>query len=123
MTVSRKNTSAAITPDLSETTVSSAHAAEEELSRLAAVTEQLTRTMEKTRIAEYVDYLEHPGRLLWSNFLIGLARGLGGTVGLAIVLGAFVFVIQNLIMLNLPVISDFIADFIRMIQENYQMLQ
>ncbi|MBQ5652133.1 MAG: hypothetical protein IIV00_00435 [Peptococcaceae bacterium] len=79
--------------------------------------------MEKTRIAEYVDYLEHPGRLLWSNFLIGLARGLGGTVGLAIVLGAFFFVVQNLIMLNLPVISDFIADFIRMIQENYQMLQ
>ena len=123
MTVSRKNTSAAITPDLSETTASTAYTADEELSRLAAVTEQLTRTMEKTRIAEYVDYLEHPGRLLWSNFLIGLARGLGGTVGLAIVLGAFVFVIQNLIMLNLPVISDFIADFIRMIQENYQMLQ
>ncbi|MBQ5858315.1 MAG: hypothetical protein IIW51_04800 [Peptococcaceae bacterium] len=90
---------------------------------MAAVTEQLTRTMEKTRIAEYVNYLEHPGRLLWINFLIGLARGLGGTVGLAIVLGAFVFVIQNLIMLNLPVISDFIADYIRMIQENYQMLQ
>ncbi|MBQ2120529.1 MAG: hypothetical protein II197_06190 [Peptococcaceae bacterium] len=90
---------------------------------MAAITEQLTRTMEKTRIAEYVNYLEHPGRLLWINFLIGLARGLGGTVGLAIVLGAFVFVIQNLIMLNLPVISDFIADFIRMIQENYQMLQ
>lgn len=123
MTVSRKNTSAAITPDLSETTSSTAYTADEELSRLAAVTEQLTRTMEKTRIAEYVDYLEHPGRLLWSNFLIGLARGLGGTVGLAIVLGAFFFVVQNLIMLNLPVISDFIADFIRMIQENYQMLQ
>lgn len=123
MTVSRKNTSAVITPDLSETTVSTAYTADEELSRLAAVTEQLTRTMEKTRIAEYVDYLEHPGRLLWSNFLIGLARGLGGTVGLAIVLGAFFFVVQNLIMLNLPVISDFIADFIRMIQENYQMLQ
>ena len=123
MTVSRKNTSAVITPDLSETTVSTAYTADEELSRLAAITEQLTRTMEKTLIAEYVDYLEHPGRLLWSNFLIGLARGLGGTVGLAIVLGAFFFVVQNLIMLNLPVISDFIADFIRMIQENYQMLQ
>lgn len=96
---------------------------DESLSSLAEITEQLTRTMEKTRIAEYVDYLEHPGRLLWTNFLIGLARGLGGTVGLAIVLGILVFVIQNLIMLNLPVISDFIADFIRMIQENYQILQ
>ena len=96
---------------------------DKDLSSLAEVTERLTRTMEKTRIAEYVDYLEHPWRLLWTNFLIGLARGLGGTVGLAIVLGVLVFVIQNLIMLNLPVISDFIADFIRMIQENYQVLQ
>ncbi len=91
---------------------------EEELSRLTAVTEQLTRTMEKTRIAEYVDYLEHPGRLIWSNFLIGLARGLGGTVGLAIVLALLAFLVQKLVLLNLPVISDFIADFLKTILDN-----
>ncbi len=89
------------------------------LDRLEQVTEQLTRTMEKTRIAEYVQYLDRPGRLLWTNFLIGVARGLGSTIGLAIVLGILVFFLQNLLMLNLPVISDFIADFILMVQENY----
>ena len=47
---------------------------------LRDVAEQLTRTMEKTRIAEYVEYLNHPGRLLWTNFLIGIARGLGSTI-------------------------------------------
>ena len=36
----------------------------EQLTQLAKITEELTRTMEKTRIAEYVEYLEHPGRLL-----------------------------------------------------------
>ena len=60
---------------------------EEQLSRLAQITEELTRTMEKTRIAEYVDYLEHPAKLLWTNFLIGIARGLGSTIGLAVVIG------------------------------------
>ncbi len=92
---------------------------EEYLNRLEQVTEQLTRTMEKTRIAEYVQYLERPGRLLWTNFLIGVARGLGSTIGLAIVLGLLVFFLQNLLMLNLPLISDFIADFILMVQDNF----
>ena len=71
------------------------------------------------RIAEYVEYLEHPGKLLWTNFLIGIARGLGSTLGLAIVLGILVYFMQNLITLNLPLISDWIANFITMIQDNY----
>jgi len=96
---------------------------EEELTRLARVTEELTRTMEKTRIAEYVQYLDHPFKLLWTNFLIGIARGLGSTIGLALVLGIFVYFVQKLVLLNLPGISDFIADFIVMIQNNYNMIK
>lgn len=98
-------------------------AKEPDSSDLAQIAEQLTRVMEKTRIAEYVDYLEHPGRLLWTNFLIGIARGLGSTIGLAIVLGLFVYIVQKLVMLNLPVISDFITDFIIMIQKNYEIIR
>ena len=96
---------------------------EEYLDRLERVTEELTRTMEKTRIAEYVQYLDRPGRLLCTNFLIGVARGLGSTIGLAVVIGLLVFFLQKILMLNLPVISDFIADFIRMVQENYNVLK
>lgn len=96
---------------------------EVELSRLARVTEDLTRVMEKTRIAEYVDYLEHPGRLLLTNFLIGIARGLGSTIGLALVLAVLFFIIQKLIMLNLPGISDFISDLIDLIRENYDLMR
>lgn len=101
----------------------STYAPEKEYDQLEQITEKLTRTMEKTRIAEYVQYLEHPGRLLWTNFLIGVARGLGSTIGLAIVVGFLIFFLQKLLLLNLPVISDFIADFILMVQENYNILQ
>ena len=69
------------------------------------------------------EYLDRPGRLLWTNFLIGVARGLGSTIGLAVVIGLLVFFLQKILMLNLPVISDFIADFIRMVQENYNVLK
>ena len=79
--------------------------------------------MEKTRIAEYVQYLDRPWKLIWTNFLIGIARGLGSTIGLAVVIAVLVFFLQNLLMLNLPIISDFIADFILMVQENYNVLK
>ncbi len=102
-----------------ETSVQPQPLDETQLQRLEQVTEELTRVMEKTRIAEYVQYLEHPFRLLWTNFLIGVARGLGSTIGLAVVLGILVYFIQKLVMLNLPGISDFVADLIVMIQNNY----
>ena len=104
---------------MKETSVQPQQLDETQLQRLEQVTEELTRVMEKTRIAEYVQYLEHPFRLLWTNFLIGVARGLGSTIGLAVVLGILVYFIQKLVMLNLPGISDFVADLIVMIQNNY----
>ena len=95
---------------------------EDQLARLERVTEELTRTMEKTRIAEYVQYLDRPWKLIWTNFLIGIARGLGSTIGLAVVIGLMVFFLQHILMLNLPVISDWIADFIRMVQDDYNVI-
>lgn len=86
----------------------------------AEAVEKLTRMMEKTRIAEYVEYLEHPWKLLWTNFLIGIARGLGSTIGLAIVLGIFFYILQKVIMLNLPVLSDFITKVVQMVLDNLQ---
>ncbi len=107
-----------INPSQNKSTTDPKTDPETEYSRLTDIAEQLTRTMEKTRIAEYVEYLEHPGKLLWTNFLIGLARGLGSTVGLAIILTALAFLVQKLVLLNLPVISDFIAHFLKTILDN-----
>ncbi len=90
---------------------------------LQATIEQLTRVMEKTRIAEYVQYLDHPWRLLWNNFLIGIARGLGSTIGLAIILAILFFILQHIVMLNLPVISDLITKMIYTVQENLRYFQ
>lgn len=110
-------------PSSAKAPKTSSDTAPDQLTQLAKITEELTRTMEKTRIAEYVEYLEHPGKLLFTNFLIGIARGLGSTIGLAIVIGIFAYFIQKLVMLNLPGISDFITRFIVMIQNNYNMIK
>ena len=89
---------------------------------LREAAKNLTMTMENMRIAEYVQYLNRPGKLLWTNFLIGVARGLGSTIGLAIVLMIAVYVLQKLITLNLPFLSDWLSKLIFSIQENLEYL-
>lgn len=72
----------------------------------------LIDAMEKARLAEYANYLAHPYRLLGMNFLIGLARGLGGTLGLAVILAGVGVIVKNIILLNLPGISEWVAQIV-----------
>ncbi len=79
---------------------------------------QLSVAMEKMRLAEYVALLDRPYRLLYINFLTGIARGLGIAVGFTILGAVLVLVLQRLVMLNLPVIGDFIAQIVRAVEIN-----
>lgn len=78
--------------------------------------QQMIDAMEHARLEEYAMYLNKPWRLLGMNFLIGLARGLGMTIGLALVLALFVFVAQEIISANLPGISKWLADLLGLVQ-------
>jgi len=77
---------------------------------------ELAVNMEKMKLAEYVDLLENPLRLLYINFISGIARGLGVAVGFAILGAIMVLILQKLVSLNLPLIGDFIADLVRIVQ-------
>ncbi len=76
----------------------------------------LAVNMEKMKLAEYVDLLENPYKLIYINFISGIARGLGIAVGFAILGAIIVLILQRLAVLNLPVIGDFIADLVKIVQ-------
>ncbi|MEW6726336.1 DUF5665 domain-containing protein [Desulforudis sp. 1088] len=79
---------------------------------------ELSVNMEKMRLAEYVTLLERPWRLLFLNFLTGIARGLGIAVGFTILGALLLLVLQRLVLLNLPGISEFIARIVQLVQLN-----
>ncbi len=76
----------------------------------------LTLAMEKMKLAEYVNLLERPWRLMYINFLAGLARGVGTAVGFTLLAALVVYILRWLVMLHLPGISGFIAEIVRMVQ-------
>src|SRR5680860_398758 len=85
----------------------------EDVQELAGLRHQvalLAETLEKMRLAEYIAYLNRPGRLLWFNFLVGLVRGLGTALGAGLLAGFAYLILKRIVVLNLPVIGGFIAE-------------
>ncbi len=89
------------------------HAHPELLERIAAY-------MESVNLGAYVDLYRRPWRMLWLNFVAGLARGVGMAIGFAI-LGAFViYILRSSFLDNLPVIGKIIAQLVQIVQHETQ---
>ncbi|MDI6705459.1 MAG: DUF5665 domain-containing protein [Bacillota bacterium] len=90
----------------------------ETLRKLNEKLDRLSYSIEKAKIAEYANLMQDPKRLLYLNFVGGLARGLGIAVGFSL-LGAFaIYFLRRLVMLNLPLIGDFIAEIIKLVNRS-----
>lgn len=77
---------------------------------------RLTINLEKMKLAEYVDLLHNTPRLLWVNFISGIARGLGIAIGFAILGAVVMLILRKMVTLNLPLVGNFIADIVDIVQ-------
>ena len=71
------------------------------------MTEKKNKPLERigqSDIHEYMYYLRSPKKILWNNFLVGIARGFGLIIGMTVVVAVFLFVVQYLG--GLPVIGN-----------------
>lgn len=78
--------------------------------------EKLSQDMEKFNLAEYLQLINNPRRFFWINFLSGLFRGLGIALGATFLAAIFLWMVQRVVVLNLPLIGDFIAEIVKIVQ-------
>ena len=89
---------------------------QEEIKDVRSRIEYLATIVHGSQFTEYLDLISDTRKLIILNFIMGLIRGLGMAIGFTI-LGAIVFyLLKQVIVLNLPVISDFIANIVRLVQ-------
>ncbi|NLJ25872.1 MAG: hypothetical protein GX354_10740 [Firmicutes bacterium] len=77
---------------------------------------ELTESMEKANVAEYIELFRRPRRLLYLNFLAGIVRGFGIAVGFTAVGAIFLYLLGRVAALNLPVIGHFVAEVARIVE-------
>ena len=86
----------------------------------SAIDEQVDRllmSLERIQFNDYFLYLNNRKRMLVSNFVSGLARGLGMAIGFTVLGAIFIVILSNLAVGNIPLIGDFLADVVRIVQE------
>jgi hypothetical protein len=83
--------------------------------------DEVARSLEKTGIAEYMEMLQRPRRLLWLNFWIGLARGFGMAIGFTLLAALVLYLLRHIIALNIPHIGKFVADIVEIVQNELRL--
>jgi hypothetical protein len=69
---------------------------------------EIIKVFEAAGVVEYLEYLQSGKRIMWLNFKAGVAKGLGLTVGMTVVLGIFVWVLTMLV--DLPIVGEYFLE-------------
>lgn len=87
---------------------------------LNANLKKLIITLRELEIKEFMGLWGNKRRLIYTNFIAGLARGLGMAVGFTVLGALFLYFLKQLVLLNLPLISDFIAQIVQLVNQSLQ---
>ncbi len=99
-------------------------ALDDEVDKLSAIhrmTTEIAQQLEKSRIADYTQLLNRPWKLIGTNLLAGTARGVGIAIGFTFFAATIIYLLQALGALNLPIIGDYIADIVRIVQRQLEL--
>jgi hypothetical protein len=73
------------------------------------------RTLEAAGVVEYLEYLGSGKRVLWLNFKAGVAKGLGITLGMSVVVGLVVWGLTMLV--DLPLVGEYAREAVGWVKE------
>lgn len=79
--------------------------------------EGLIDAIESTGLDEFMEYIRSPWKMLWPNFVAGVARGFGALVGVTIVIAIIGWTLSLLI--DLPLIGSRIEPYIHQVQTEF----
>ena len=69
---------------------------------------ELVKVLDAADVVEFLEYLKSGKRVFWVNFRAGVAKGLGVTVGMTLILGILVWVLTMLV--DLPLVGEYFQE-------------
>ena len=79
--------------------------------------DKIARKMEVKQIADYAELLEDTKRLILKNFIMGISKGIGIAIGFTFLGAIAIYLLRQIVMLNLPVIGAFVKDIMDIVEE------
>lgn len=88
------------------------------LARIENKIDDLNYKITKNKIIELGEVIGSWRKLLWRNFVSGITKGMGIGIGFSIITAIIIVILNRIITLNIPVISQYIADIVEIVQMN-----
>jgi hypothetical protein len=88
------------------------------LNKINKKIDKINQTLEKSNVIELSYLLGNKKEIMKRNLLAGISRGIGIGIGITIATAIIVYILRNLIKLNIPVIGEYIADIVDIVEKN-----
>lgn len=85
--------------------------------RLLEKLESLNYMLNKNRVLDLIELTVNTKKYFIRNFLSGITKGIGVGIGFSIITALIIYLLQKIIKLNIPVISQYISDIIEIVQK------
>lgn len=79
---------------------------------------KLNFILTRNKMLDLIELVGNPKKLLIRNFTSGIIRGIGIGIGVSLITAIIIYLIQEIIKLNIPIISQYIADVLEIVQQN-----
>ena len=87
-----------------------------EIKELSDKKENLNNTLNKNKVLELIEIAGDSRKYLVRNFMSGISKGIGIGIGFSIITALIIYVMQKIIRLNIPVLSQYISDIVEIVE-------
>lgn len=80
--------------------------------------DKLNKTLQKNNFLDLVELLGDRKKLFFRNLSTGIFKGIGIGIGVTVITAILLILLQKIVALNIPVIGEFIADIVDIVQNS-----
>lgn len=80
--------------------------------------DKLNYVLSKNNVLELVEILGNKKELFIRNIMTGIAKGIGIGIGFTVLTAILIIILQKIVTLNIPVIGEYIADIVDIVEKN-----
>jgi len=80
--------------------------------------DKINQKLEQSNIMEWSYIMGNKKEIIKRNILAGIFRGVGIGIGVTVVSAVIIYALNRIIRLNIPIIGDYIADIVSIVQKN-----
>ena len=74
--------------------------------------------LSKNRVIDLVELLGDRKKLFFRNLWSGMVKGIGIGIGVTLITAIIILILRKIVMLNIPIIGEYIADIVEIVQKS-----